>query len=1054
MLSKSYGVYATLSFVAQVANAQYSVIPPPSSVAASTAEITPGSSSVVPSYAAKGGFDVSSNEASTLQTSVISSPSLGADDAAITYNATPMTSSDAIKSSSAPSTLSSLKSVESSLQSTLETSSLSSALETAASESSSSSLTTSAGGILSSISSYIMGTPPSSTFMTTAPTALSASSGLTTSLSTTNESVVTSSSASSSGSVPTDSSTFASITASNSSVPSAASVEAASGRTNASVTELTTSTIYSTNIYTITSCAPTVKDCPGKLGAVTTEVISIGTTICPVTEAEAKSEASTVALSTAASTFVTSVPTAQASSTMSSSVSSNATSGVYSASSAISSTLSSAISELSSIISSYNTSIPTTVNSNGTQTISTASESSQVIPTTYSVSREITTSILSTVYSTNIYTITSCAPEVKDCPARKGSVTTELISLYTTICPITKTVLDGVTYTPRISAINAAQELPSSTLFTTGSASIAVTSPDITPLVTSSTNSSVIFTPVTNSSVAVSSIITSATIPSGTYPLTLTNSRSTIASANSSVASTAPTTPAKLTTSTVYSTNIYTITSCAPEVKDCPTKKGQVTTEVIAVSTTICPVTEIETGATTAASIASVPLSSAQTFSTSEKVVPSVPSTGSSPLSVPTTAVINNAVETLPSSVELTTSTVYTSSVYTVSSCAEGSKECSSQLGSLTTEMVALYTTICPVTAAVQNAAETIPVPSPSSVPSTGSSDAVPTIESLATEQSAPVGSSGVLPETATAVITSSENLSSTVAAVTISTTPALPLSRTSTVYSTTIYTVTSCAPEVTNCPASSGSPAVVTSIIALSTTVCPITYSTQAVTLNNTIGSSTVLVTTTITYEDAPTPTPSTPLAAAATAAESTVPEPASTKPGTTLTLGNYFTTVIEYEALTSAENPSPPPPPATPESAAAVPMTDMSSPSVPYAAATGTQPMVTQTRLLSLVAQASSSSSQCTIRRRNRRQDHHPTDQHGNQLPDGNLDQAVRRAVLRPAHHQLHYGDRAARDRNRGAAVSVSVRDWKQYIWHGKQHGFHWRDRELHHGRGSAAH
>jgi len=45
----------------------------------------------------------------------------------------------------------------------------------------------------------------------------------------------------------------------------------------------------------------------------------------------------------------------------------------------------------------------------------------------------------STVYATSVYTITSCAATVTDCPARIGSVTTDIISLYTTICPVTAT---------------------------------------------------------------------------------------------------------------------------------------------------------------------------------------------------------------------------------------------------------------------------------------------------------------------------------------------------------------------------------------------------------------------------------------------------------------------------------------------------------------------------------------------------------------------------------------------------------------------------------------
>jgi chitinase len=39
------------------------------------------------------------------------------------------------------------------------------------------------------------------------------------------------------------------------------------------------------------------------------------------------------------------------------------------------------------------------------------------------------------VYTTTTYTITSCKPEVTDCPARLGQVTTETVVAYTTVCP-------------------------------------------------------------------------------------------------------------------------------------------------------------------------------------------------------------------------------------------------------------------------------------------------------------------------------------------------------------------------------------------------------------------------------------------------------------------------------------------------------------------------------------------------------------------------------------------------------------------------------------------
>ncbi|KAM5343407.1 hypothetical protein ACJ41O_011944 [Fusarium nematophilum] len=47
----------------------------------------------------------------------------------------------------------------------------------------------------------------------------------------------------------------------------------------------------------------------------------------------------------------------------------------------------------------------------------------------------------------------------------------------------------------------------------------------------------------------------------------------------------------KWTTSTVYSTRVYTVTKCPPEVPYCP-GEPHVTTETVAVSTTVCPVTD------------------------------------------------------------------------------------------------------------------------------------------------------------------------------------------------------------------------------------------------------------------------------------------------------------------------------------------------------------------------------------------------------------------------------------------------------------------------------
>ncbi|KAJ0163807.1 Endo-1,3(4)-beta-glucanase, partial [Colletotrichum tanaceti] len=50
------------------------------------------------------------------------------------------------------------------------------------------------------------------------------------------------------------------------------------------------------------------------------------------------------------------------------------------------------------------------------------------------------------------------------------------------------------------------------------------------------------------------------------------------------------TTPVQLTTSIVYTTKVSTITACPPAVTDCPDRIGKVTTQTIALYTTVCPI--------------------------------------------------------------------------------------------------------------------------------------------------------------------------------------------------------------------------------------------------------------------------------------------------------------------------------------------------------------------------------------------------------------------------------------------------------------------------------
>jgi len=49
-------------------------------------------------------------------------------------------------------------------------------------------------------------------------------------------------------------------------------------------TAWTTSTVLSTSTYTVTKCPATVKHCPAESVVVSTAIITVGTTVCPVTE--------------------------------------------------------------------------------------------------------------------------------------------------------------------------------------------------------------------------------------------------------------------------------------------------------------------------------------------------------------------------------------------------------------------------------------------------------------------------------------------------------------------------------------------------------------------------------------------------------------------------------------------------------------------------------------------------------------------------------------------------------------------------------------------------
>ncbi|TEA17207.1 putative endo-1,3(4)-beta-glucanase [Colletotrichum sidae] len=219
---------------------------------------------------------------------------------------------------------------------------------------------------------------------------------------------------------------------------------------------------------------------------------------------------------------------------------------------------------------------------------------------------ELTTRLAtSTIYETNIKTITSCAPTVTNCPAKETPViVTEVVPLTTTICPVvdvptsmtvSKTEVRTITSCPPAvtncpvgskttitthEVVHTTAAIPVESYTPTepaeGNKPVTTEKPvaDITTAITTYKTNIVTITScppsVTNCPVGkVSTIVTSEIVPittEGEKPIP--------------VATDAPGAPALQTT---YKTNIVTITSCPPTVPDCPIGKETtiVTSEVI-----------------------------------------------------------------------------------------------------------------------------------------------------------------------------------------------------------------------------------------------------------------------------------------------------------------------------------------------------------------------------------------------------------------------------------------------------------------------------------------
>ncbi|KAH8659364.1 hypothetical protein BGZ60DRAFT_531269 [Tricladium varicosporioides] len=225
----------------------------------------------------------------------------------------------------------------------------------------------------------------------------------------------------------------------------------------------------------------------------------------------------------------------------------------------------------------------------------TSSTGSASVPTKVQTGGELTTS---TLLLTSIYTVTSCAPTVTNCPV--GKVTSTIVTT-TTVCPVSSSV-------PSTAGGNSGNVVTSAPLTTS---TITLTSVStITSCAATITNcpvgsvTSIIYTTTTICPVSSLSSAPSVTTP----PSAATSQNS---GAQSSLGG------SELTTRTIYSTNVYTITACASlYAVQCPASLASdvVQTKTIVQYTTVCPITQSQFPTT-------LPPSAVPSFTTTPEVV-------------------------------------------------------------------------------------------------------------------------------------------------------------------------------------------------------------------------------------------------------------------------------------------------------------------------------------------------------------------------------------------------------------------------------------------------
>ncbi|KAH7182115.1 hypothetical protein DER46DRAFT_492137, partial [Fusarium sp. MPI-SDFR-AT-0072] len=293
----------------------------------------------------------------------------------------------------------------------------------------------------------------------------------------------------------------------------------------------------------------------------------------------------------------------------------------------------------------------------------------------------------STVYTTTVRTVTSCAPEFPNCEKPTPHVTTETVAISTTVCPVTEQHQTEPKPTqpkptePKPTEPAKTTGWSTSTIYTTSVRTVTACGPEFPNCETPTPH-------VTTETIAVSTTICPVTEQHQTEPKPTEPKPTQPKPTEPKPTEPKPTEPAKTTawsTSTVYTTSVRTVTTCGPDHPNCETPTPHVTTETIAISTTVCPVTEEQSSPTK-------PSSPGQPSQPSNPEQPSKPAGGNHQTypagPVPTQHIVTTG---------WSTSTVYTTNIRTVTACAPHVANCPGT-PHVTTETIALSTTLCPVT--------------------------------------------------------------------------------------------------------------------------------------------------------------------------------------------------------------------------------------------------------------------------------------------------------------------------------------------------------------------